>query len=421
MILGFYRTLTHIGKPLIDLYLHSRKRRGKEDLARFPERLGQASLERPAGPVIWLHAASVGESLSALPLIERLCETFPVHVLVTTGTITSARLMAERLPKGAFHQYVPVDRPAGIRRFLDHWRPDLALWIESEFWPNLICETAARHVPLILLNGRISDRSFIRWQRFPKFIRTLLNQFSLCLGQSERDAERLGVLGAPRVACCGNLKFAVPPLPFDPALLETLQASLAGRPCWLAASTHAGEEAIIADVHEQLAKTYPNLLTVIVPRHPQRGEEIAALLRGRASVVALRSAKEPLSPETSFYVANTLGELGLFYRLCPISFIGRSLAKGGGQNPLEAARLGSVVLFGPQMENFDEIARRMTEAQAAWQVADGKELATAVNALLNDAVLRDQWADRAKAFAGTEADVLDRVVQELTPFVQSLR
>ncbi len=419
MMFGLYRALTTAGKPLIALYLAARKRRGKEDLARFSERLGYASCERPAGFLIWLHAASVGESLSALPLIERLCAQDGVSVLVTTGTLTSARLMAERLPPKAVHQYVPVDRPAGVRRFLTHWQPDLALWIESEFWPNLIWETAGQGVPLVLLNGRISDRSFVRWQRFPGMIRTLLGCFALCLGQTERDAMRLERLGAPRTACRGNLKFSTPPLPFDEGKLALLQAALGGRPCWLAASTHAGEETIAAAVHRRLASMHPGVLTVIVPRHPQRGDAIAGLLRAEGMTVALRSMQEALTPTTDIYIANTMGELGLFYRLCPVSFIGRSLAKGGGQNPLEAARLRCAVLFGPRMENFDEIARRMTEARAAWQVADEQELAAAVGALLTDESERSAWGSRAARFAETEADALDRVMLELAPFLPS--
>ena len=421
MILDTYRAALRIGKPLIDLYLASRKRRGKEDPVRFPERLGEASMERPSGPLVWLHAASVGESLSALPLIERLIASFPVCVLVTTGTITSARLMAERLPSGAFHQYVPIDHPDCVGRFLDYWRPDLALWIESEFWPTLVSETAAKGVPLVLLNGRVSDRSFRRWKRFSGLIRTLLQGFALCLGQTERDAERLSVLGAPRVSCKGNLKFATPLLPYNPEVLEDLKKQIEERPLWLAASTHAGEEEIIAEVHERLARTRPDLLTLIVPRHPQRGAEIVTLLRARGHGAALRSAGEGVTRASTFYVADTMGELGIFYRLSGISFIGRSLAKGGGQNPLEAARLGNAVLFGPRMENFDEIAARMTRAEAAMQVADGSELASVIATLLDDTTLRDKWGQRAAAFAGSEADVLERVMQELAPYLQNLK
>lgn len=421
MILDTYRLALRIGKPLIDLYLASRKRRGKEDPVRFPERLGDVSMERPSGPLVWVHAASVGESLSALPLIERVIAAFPVRVLVTTGTVTSARLMSERLPPGAFHQYVPIDYLDCVRRFLDHWRPDLALWIESEFWPMLISETTAKGVPLILLNGRVSDRSFRRWKRFPCLIRTLLQSFSLCLGQTERDAGRLSVLGALRVACKGNLKFATPLLPYSPDILEDLRKQVAGRPVWLAASTHAGEEVIVAEVHEHLARTRSDLLTIIVPRHPQRGAEIASLLQARGHTVARRSAGEDISQGSMFYIADTMGELGIFYRLSGVSFIGRSLAKGGGQNPLEAARLRNAVLFGPRMENFDEIAARMIQADAAIQVADGTELASAVGRLLDDPVMRDGRGRQAAAFAGSEADVLERVMQELDPYLQPLK
>ena len=252
MIFSLYRGLTRIGGPLIDLYLARRLKRGKEHPARFPERKGIAGQERPAGPLVWLHAASVGEAVSMLPIVEALQGRGGLTVLVTTGTVTSAAMMADRLPEGAIHQFVPVDRPAWVQRFLDHWRPSLALWVESEFWPNLLTETARRKIPLVLLNGRVSDRSFRRWRKMPDFIGGLLSGFALCLGQTEEDARRLAALGAPKTACLGNLKFAAPALPADAVALAGLIETLGRRPCWLAASTHAGEEIGRASCRERV-------------------------------------------------------------------------------------------------------------------------------------------------------------------------
>lgn len=420
MMLALYRGVTGAGGPLIRLYLERRRRRGKEDPERFHERLGRSLTARPAGPLVWLHAASVGESLSVLPLVEGIVARPGVNVLVTTGTVTSAELMRARLPAGALHQYVPVDRLAWVRRFLDHWRPDLALWVESEFWPNLVSETAARGVPMILVNGRVSARSFRGWQRFPGFVRRLLAGFALCLGQTEEDAERLRLLGAPKALCMGNLKMATPPLPADATAVESFRGVLAGRPAWLAASTHAGEEEIAADVHNRLAHRVPGLLTIVVPRHPQRGPAIAETLRGRGLAVALRSRGEPVAQDTAVYVADTMGELGLFYRCCPVAFVGKSLEGGGGQNPLEPARLGCVVLFGPRMDNFAAIAADMLAAGAAVEVAGGIELAERVAAMLGDDALRARHAAAARSYATRAAGVLDAVLAALAPFLDAL-
>jgi 3-deoxy-D-manno-octulosonic-acid transferase len=416
MIFHLYRGLTALGAPLIDYYLERRKKRGKEDLARFGERQGHAGRERPPGPLVWVHAASVGESLSMVPLVERLCAR-GLTVLLTTGTVTSADMMAERLPQGALHQYVPVDRLAYVRRFLDHWRPDLALWAESEFWPNLLGESHHRGVPLVLVQGRVSQRSFARWKRVPGLIRRLLSPFVLCLAQTAGDAQRLKALGGQDVRCLGNLKYAVPPLPAEPGELAALGAALDGRPRWLASSTHPGEEVLAAQAHRRLAGRFPGLLTMVVPRHPVRGPDIARELAAMGLSVARRSAGEPPQPGTDVYVADTMGELGLFYRLADIVFLGKSLLVGGGQNPFEPARLGAAVLFGPLMANFPDMAPPMVEAGAAERVDDLDGLTEAVGRLLGDTALTARRKRAALDWAGGEAGGLDAVEAALAPFL----
>lgn len=421
MILPVYRTISTVGAPLIWLYLRFRKARGKEDPDRFSERLGHPGLKRPSGALIWAHAASIGESLSLLPLIGRLVTERPgLNVLVTTGTVTSARLMAERLPEGSFHQYVPVDRVPYVRRFLDHWRPDLVLWAESEFWPNLITETVARNIPMVLINGRVSPRSYSGWQRFGGLIKKLLQGFALCLGQTEADTERLRRLGANGAKYAGNLKFAVPPLPADDQMLAKFQKGLGARPRWLAASTHPGEELMAAGVHQRLKTTHAGLLTIIVPRHPDRGADIAAQLRGQGVNVSQRSAGDPLGSETDIYLADTLGELGLFFRLTGIAFMGKSLVPLGGQNPLEAARLDCAIVHGPHMMNFEDITARLKQSRASIEAADEKALESAVALLLDDPAERDRMAARASDLAAAEAGVLDALMAELKPFLDSL-
>jgi len=410
MILPLYRAITTVMAPAIRLTLDWRIRRGKEDAARLPERMGIASQPRPAGTLIWLHAASVGEAVSMLPIIAAL-QSRPGHtVLMTTGTVTSAAMMAERLPTGAIHQFVPVDRLAWVRRFLDHWRPNLALWCESEFWPNLLGEIAARQIPAILLNGRVSDRSFARWRHLPGVIKPLLSCFVLCLGQSERDASRLTQLGARSTACLGNLKFAAPPLLADVDALADLRQVAGTRPRWLAASTHDGEELMAAHVHRLLAPRFPGLLTIIAPRHPGRGDAIARDLAAQGFTLVQRSKGGRIGPEVEIYLADSMGELGLWIRLAPLVFMGKSLIGQGGQNPLEPARLRASVLFGPHMGNFIDIARRMREAGAASEVADEGELASAVAARLGDEEMMLREGEAAQIFASAEDGVLPAVV-----------
>lgn len=419
-LLGIYRAASTLGAPAIDYYLRRRMARGKEDSARFHERLGQPVMNRPEGSLIWLHAASIGESLSMLPLIQKLLDSHDGwRIMVTTGTVTSAALMAERLPEGAFHQYVPVDRLAFVKRFLDHWRPNLALWSESEFWPNMIVETAARRIPLVLVNGRVSPESFRGWSRWRGLSRRILGGFDLCLAQGEDDAERLRRLGAGNVKCVGNLKFAGRDLPADATELEALRTAFAERPRWLAASTHPGEEEIVWQAHQTIRNAAPALLTVIVPRHPERGPEVAQKLTDAGARVARRRAAEAISPDTDVYIADSLGELGLFFRLSDIVFMGKSLVNLGGQNPLEAARLDCALLFGPHMWNFPDIAERLIESGGGETVADGAALAAAVERLLCDGTERQARA--AADFATAEGGVLDAIMAELAPYLKADR
>ncbi|MFM2130485.1 MAG: hypothetical protein RL477_2031, partial [Pseudomonadota bacterium] len=372
---------------------------------------------RPGGPLAWIHAASIGEALSVLRLIDRLLATYPtLNILVTTGTVTSARLLAERLPARAIHQYVPVDRPSWVERFLDHWRPDVAMWVESELWPNLVFATQSRGIPMVLLNARMSQRSFVRWRRrMPGLGARLLGGFSLAMAQDEAEADRLRALGADPVTTPGNLKFAAGPLPHDEHALRAFRNMVSGRAVWVASSTHEGEEEICAYVHRRVAQTVATLLTVIVPRHPSRGASIAHKLAAQGYKVARRGAGDVITPETEIYVADTLGELGLFYRAALVAFIGGSLIPHGGQNVLEPARLGAAVLHGPHMENFRAIVAEMAAKGAAHEVADAEELVKALQSLLGDNTLRLEVAGTAQRIATAKDGILDAVLGQLEP------
>jgi len=368
--------------PLVPLLLRARAKRGKEDVARLDERLGKAAVARPPGKLVWIHGASVGESLASLALVLRLLENVGTNVLVTTGTVTSARLMAERLPARAIHQYVPVDSLPAVNSFLDHWRPDLALFIESELWPNIILEAKARGIKMALVNARMSKRSFGRWRSAPGLARRLLRSFEECLAQDALIASRLAALGATSVRITGSLKADAPPLPVDEGSLEAFRRALGIRPQFLAASTHPGEDEPLLQVAEALRRLGSDALTVIVPRHPHRGAEIAAMARAHGFTVERRSTGALPSSATQVYVADTLGELGIFYRTTNFAFLGGSLVPHGGQNPLEAARLRTAVLTGPHTQNFDDVFAAILTAQGEGRVTSSDQLTALVSTLV---------------------------------------
>jgi 3-deoxy-D-manno-octulosonic-acid transferase len=418
---ALYRSLTAAAAPLVVIYLNARCRRGKEDGARLGERFGIPSAARPKLPLVWVHAASVGEASSVLALIERILGERPgIEILMTTGTVAAARLAAERLPRRARHQFVPVDLPRAVERFLDQWRPDLAIWVESELWPNLVLATHRRGIPMLLANARLSARSAARWRALPGLVQPVLRGFALCLAQDEVQAERFRRLGADPVASVGDLKAAAAPLAADPAMLAALQRQIGDRPVWVAASTHAGEEAIAAAAHVVIARSFPRLLTIIAPRHPVRSPAIAAMLSARGLRVSQRSAGAAVAGDSEIYLADTLGELGLFFRLAGIVFIGGSLARKGGHNPFEAARLGCAILHGPDMANCAAMAGALDAAGAALTVGDAESLAAAVSLLLADPAERAARAAAAGRVVGASSGALDAVLHRFAPWLDAL-
>lgn len=405
---------TNILAPGLRLLLRRRAARGKEIASRLNERYGIDTTPRPPGTLIWLHAASLGETMSILPVLSALPPD--VQALITTGTVTSAALLDQRLPELGLagrmrHRFVPLDVRAWVERFLDHWQPNVAGFVESELWPNLLAGCAARKIPTMLINARMSSRSFSAWSRFPTIARSVLGDFADVQARSQPDAERLRALGAPNVTAPGDLKFAADPLPVDIAELDRLRHLLAGRPVWVAASTHPGEDEIILAAHRLLATEHPDLLTILIPRHAERGADIAALAGGLA--VARRALGQ--SPATeNIWIADTMGELGLFYRLAPIVFVGRSLiAPGGGQNPLEPARLGCAVAVGPLTANFASLNAILEAAGALARVADAAELAVWVSCLLADPTARAAMGARGAEASARHAALPAEIAAKL--------
>lgn len=422
MFIGIYNTLVRTLYPIvIRRYIEKRKKMGKEDVKRFNERVGRPTKPRPDGRLIWLHGASVGESISMLPLINRLLEIYPdAHVMVTTGTTTSAEVMAKRLPERAFHQYLPIDNPVFAARFVRHWQPTIALWFESEFWPAMLSTIKRRNIPLILINGRISNKSFKRWQQFDFVIKELLDCFTACLGQSEEDAYRLRALGAKDAMCLGNLKYAGLPIPVDAEKKKDIQDEIGERPVWLVSSTHSDEESKIGRYIKELIAKHEGLLTIIAPRHPNRGVEIKELLQEKYQLkTALRSANEKIMPETEVYIADTIGEMGIWYELCPIVFIGGSLVPHGGQNFMEPSRCRDAVIVGPHMHNFADAMNRAKRADGVIQIDETIDLIDMVDQLLSNKELLEAKRSLAYNWATSEAKVLDGIAEKIQGYMEN--
>ncbi len=422
-MIGLYEAIMEAGSPVLRSLLENRRKKGKEDAARLPERMGQASRPRPSGPLVWVHAASVGEAQSALILIDALLLRHPsLHILVTTGTLSSAQLLGRRLPFQAFHQFFPLDRPAWARAFLDHWSPDMVFWMESELWPAMLRETGRRKIPAILVNARLSPRSFRRWRMVKAVAKNILSTFSLVLTQNTQDEEYFRSLGAPQAITTSNLKYSAAPLPCDADVLAGLQNSVEGRPLWLYASTHDGEEELAFRLHARLAAIFPRLLTVIVPRHPERREDIMRNAAASGLPVKLRSAHPSIEAHDRIYIADTLGELGLFYRLCPVACIGRSFSSdgGGGHNPIEAAQLGCAVLHGPRVQNLEEIYSEMDAAHACIRLADEAAFLHHLEKLLGSPVELAALQQAGLRFIAGKSRIIDTVMKHIEPILPVL-
>ncbi len=415
MFLSLYRFITYLSYPLVRILLVYRRAKGKEDVLRMPERLGYYKKPRPEGRLIWLHGASVGECLSMMPLINYLVTLSDTKVLVTSGTVTSAELMAKRLPNGAFHQFMPVDLPMCTKRFVEHFRPDLGLFFESDFWPNMLIDAHKAGVPMVLLNGRISDKSFAHWQKLPFFIRPMLRLFNFGLGQTPQDAERMKKLGFQKVDCVGNLKFAAVPAPYDENELTQMHNAIGTRFVWVAGSTHDDEEVQIAQVHQELAKRRENMLTIIAPRHPNRADEIEQKLCAMGLKVHRRSRDEDVNADV--YLADTIGEMGLIYRLAPIVFVGGSLVPFGGQNMLEPMRIGACTIIGPYAFNFRHIVQKAKEQEALIEIKNKNELAVMLDVLVSKNEMRQKISRAGQQLASSEVSVLTRVIEALNPYL----
>ncbi len=423
-MLKLYRLLTVLCTPFLKILIKKRLKKGKEDQDRYTERMGQTAVPRPKGALLWFHAASVGEAQSTLILINALVERLPdISILVTTGTVTSAKLLDQRLPEQAIHQYYPIDHPKWVTTFLDHWMPDAVVWMESELWPNMLLSIQKRNITAALVNARLSPKSFKSWKRIKRSARRVLNTFTVCITQTKDDAVHFEKLGHENVIVSDNLKYASKPLPYDEEELKKLRDVTKNRPLWLMASTHKGEEDIAFRIHLHLKKIHQDLLTIIVPRHPERRDAIKPLAEKFGLKAQFRHSNHLLPIDSDdVYIADTIGELGLFYQLSPIAFIGRSLSTdgGGGHNPIEAAQMSCAILHGPKIQNLQKIYDDFSAASATLMVRSEEELQNKLEKLLSDEEGLNALQNKASNFAAEKAKVLDKIINSLEPVVELL-
>ncbi|AGA64226.1 3-deoxy-D-manno-octulosonic-acid transferase [Liberibacter crescens BT-1] len=415
-----YRCLGNIISPFLWPYLNFRVFLGKEESSRLSERFGYASILRPSGPLVWFHAASVGETIAIIELIREVC-CRGICVLLTTGTMTSATLVKNRLGEEVIHQYAPLDVQSAISRFLDYWKPDSAIISESEIWPVTILGLSVRRIPQILVNARMSSRSFNKWHAYPSISKKIFNNLSLVVAQSEIDCTRYRELGAHQVLVSGNLKMDVSLPPYDEKVLSFYQQQIKDRYTWAAISTFEGEENVAGHV-QHILKQKNNVLTILVPRHPERCDAIEKLLLSQGLKVARRTRGDILTSETDVFLGDTIGEMGLYLRLTEIAFVGRSLFGEGGQNPLEPAMLGCAILSGPKVHNFDEIYQNLISAEASCFVQDEEQLSKIIQYLLSNKDVRDKMIKAAmnKVYEMQGQGALKITLRALEPYINPL-
>jgi len=423
--LAAYRLAGMAITPALPFYLIARALRGKEEWRRWPERLGRgrrAHIKRPGGPLVWLHAASVGETMALVPIIDHILAQ-QIHIVLTTGTCASAHLVETHFGDRLIHQYVPLDLNGPLRRFLNFWRPDLVLVCESEIWPRRIEMLAQRRIPQLVLNAHLSTRSFKRWKKHPALARAIFSKFDSVLCQEQQDFDYYRDLGVAKCEICGNLKADVILTSKAPETDLYVQA-LGNRPRWAAISTHDGEEMMAAEVHRLLRKRHPDLVTLIVPRHIERAQAIADALKAAGLRIVRKSQQQLPQANTDILLGDTVGEMGFYLKLTEIAFVGKSMNEGahegGGHNPLEPALTGVAILSGPNIENFKTTYQQLLQNQAVHLVNDTTMLAGYVHHLLERPAMRQKMIAQGQQTARAMSGAAERSLVVIEPFLKPL-
>ncbi|MFV0256194.1 3-deoxy-D-manno-octulosonic acid transferase [Candidatus Liberibacter solanacearum] len=418
ILFGIYRWGGILLMPFLSFYLHFQKLFDKEKASIGIEKLGYPSSFRPMGPLIWFHAVSVGETIALIGLI-RAIRNRNINILLTTRTLTSARVARKYLGQEVIHQYAPFDIQPVLLRFLKYWHPDYSILSESEIWPLTVFELSKKRIPQIIVNARMSGRSFRNWRILPYFSKKIFSQFSLVVVQSESDFIHYKELGTKKLVVSGNLKVDIVPLPCDDKLLSVYQKEIAGRCTWAAISTFEGEEDAAVYVHN-LIRSRQDILTILVPRHPERCNAIERRLVSKGLKVARHTRRDALSADVDIFLGDTIGEMGLYLRMTEIAFVGRSLFSNGGQNPLEPAMLGCAILSGPNVENFRNIYQKMVSSGAVRIIEDVEKLASMVHSLLSDPTMRDEMINTAMNEVKKMQGPLKITLCTLDPYISSL-
>jgi len=366
-----YKLITILLYPFIPLYLRIRILNNKEDVNRINERYGIASQKKKEGKLIWFHAASIGESLSIITLIKEIQKKNSSQILVTTGTKSSAQLIKQKLNKKITHQFIPLDNPLFIERFLSYWRPSIGIFVESEIWPNLILKSKEKKIKLIIINGRMTSKTFKRWSVFSSVSRKIFSCFDDCFTQNNDSLIHYQKLGVNKACHTGNLKFTSSPNKIDVKAKNKIKKIFEGRKIFVAASTHPGEEDIILDITKEIRSVRKEFISVIIPRHPNRKSFIKNQVLEK---VILRSQSKKIKKDTSIYIADTLGELELFYSIADFIFIGGSFVNHGGQNPIEASYYGKLIHHGKFIQNFTDVYSILKKSHITKLVKSPQEL-----------------------------------------------
>lgn len=424
MIYSIYRLLTNILSPIINIHLENRVRIGKENPGRYREKLGLNLLPRPKGKVIWFHASSVGELNSVMPLIHLLHKELPtINFLITTSTLNSEKIFQKAKLPNSIHQFFPVDIPSAITKFLNNFKPNMAVFVDSELWPNMI-NMVSKKCPLYLVNFRMSDNSFKRWKYFKPVVSQLLAKFKLIMSSSHDDHAKLEFFLGPKaknIQYTGNLKWSAPKYVYNETELNKIKKAIGNRPFWLAASTHPGEFEVFLNAHHALEKKYNNLLTIILPRHPERGMEIHELSTQNKLKSAVRSRSDKLTKAIQVYISDMMGELGLWYALADVVFVGGSLVHHGGQNVLEPARMECAIFVGSHTFNFKEIIDSLLTSNAIEIVHNEKEFIDTLDELLSNKAKRIKLQKAALAVTEKTKNILENVNKTMLHAIKKLK
>jgi len=378
-----YRVLINLILLLSPIIILIRLLKKKEHPIRFKEKFVCPSKKKNAGKLIWIHGASVGEILSIVPLIEKLENNYRIkQILVTSNTLSSSKILSNFKLKKTVHQFFPIDTNYHSQKFLNYWKPSVAIFVDSEIWPNMVANIKKKSISLILVNARITQKSFKKWKMFPLSARKIFEKFDICLSSSIKSSKYLGLLGAKKIKFIGNLKFTESTT-IKNDLNNEIKKNFLLKKIWCASSTHNKEELLCANVHKKLKEKHKNLLTILIPRHIHRTTEIINQIKRLNLKIHLHDSKKRISNDTDIYLVNSFGQTKSFFRICKTVFLGGSIIKHGGQNPLEAARFGCKVLHGPHVWNFSEIYNLLKKNRVSSKIMNSNQLTYEVDKMLN--------------------------------------